>query len=78
MGATLACERCLNHVLQCSANTATDDFSETAAYSEMTTEATKYLGGDIDHTHLVKGLDYALLVKVRDEMEKMEDEKLEA
>ena len=25
----------------------------------------KYLGGDMEHTHLVKGLDYALLQKVR-------------
>ena len=24
----------------------------------------KYLGGDMEHTHLVKGLDYALLEKV--------------
>uniref|UniRef100_A0A1X7SKT9 RED-like N-terminal domain-containing protein n=1 Tax=Amphimedon queenslandica TaxID=400682 RepID=A0A1X7SKT9_AMPQE len=24
----------------------------------------KYLGGDMEHTHLVKGLDYALLQKV--------------
>uniref|UniRef100_A0A1X7SYJ9 RED-like N-terminal domain-containing protein n=1 Tax=Amphimedon queenslandica TaxID=400682 RepID=A0A1X7SYJ9_AMPQE len=28
----------------------------------------KYLGGDIEHTHLVKGLDYALLQKVHSEM----------
>ena len=27
-------------------------------------EESKYLGGDIEHTHLVKGLDYALLQKV--------------
>lgn len=25
----------------------------------------KYLGGDMEHTHLVKGLDYALLQKVK-------------
>lgn len=24
----------------------------------------KFLGGDVEHTHLVKGLDYALLQKV--------------
>ena len=29
----------------------------------------KYLGGDVDHTHLVKGLDYALLNKVRSEQD---------
>lgn len=35
--------------------------------ASMDAETTKYLGGDIEHTHLVKGLDYALLVKIRDE-----------
>lgn len=30
----------------------------------MDAEKTKYLGGDVKHTHLVKGLDYALLQKV--------------
>lgn len=34
---------------------------------KLDAEQTKYLGGDIEHTHLVKGLDYALLRKVRDE-----------
>jgi hypothetical protein len=33
----------------------------------LTYEETKYLGGDVDHTHLVKGLDYALLSKIRSE-----------
>ena len=28
-------------------------------------QESKYLGGDMEHTHLVKGLDYALLDKVR-------------
>ena len=27
-------------------------------------QESKYLGGDMKHTHLVKGLDYALLQKV--------------
>ena len=31
----------------------------------LTVEETKYLGGDLEHTHLVKGLDYALLQKVQ-------------
>lgn len=35
--------------------------------ASMDAETTKYLGGDVEHTHLVKGLDYALLVKIRDE-----------
>merc|ERR1719319_1183412 len=34
----------------------------------------KYLGGDMDHTHLVKGLDFALLQKVRSEIEVMEEQ----
>ena len=29
-------------------------------------QESKYLGGDMEHTHLVKGLDYALLEKVRE------------
>ncbi|KFD52090.1 hypothetical protein M513_07072 [Trichuris suis] len=32
-------------------------------------EESKYLGGDMEHTHLVKGLDYALLQKVRSEID---------
>lgn len=37
-------------------------------------EESKYLGGDLEHTHLVKGLDYALLQKVKAEIEKKEIE----
>ena len=29
-------------------------------------QESKYLGGDMEHTHLVKGLDFALLQKVKD------------
>ncbi|KAG9283945.1 hypothetical protein G9A89_005452 [Geosiphon pyriformis] len=32
-------------------------------------EQSKYLGGDTEHTHLVKGLDFALLAKVRNELQ---------
>ena len=28
-------------------------------------QESKYLGGDMEHTHLVKGLDFALLQKVK-------------
>lgn len=35
---------------------------------EISVEESKYLGGDIEHTHLVKGLDYALLEKARSEI----------
>ncbi|KAI9137031.1 RED-like protein N-terminal region-domain-containing protein [Paraphysoderma sedebokerense] len=31
-------------------------------------EQSKYLGGDVAHTHLVKGLDYSLLEKMRKEL----------
>ncbi|CAD6188608.1 unnamed protein product [Caenorhabditis auriculariae] len=34
----------------------------------------KYLGGDMEHTHLVKGLDYSLLNKVRSEIVKTNEE----
>ena len=32
-------------------------------------DESKFLGGDLEHTHLVKGLDYALLQKVKAELE---------
>ena len=37
-------------------------------------QESKFLGGDMEHTHLVKGLDYALLQKVRSEIEQLEEE----
>ncbi|KAE9608192.1 hypothetical protein Lal_00003429 [Lupinus albus] len=37
---------------------------------KLSIEKSKYLGGDVEHTHLVKGLDYALLNKVRSEIVK--------
>lgn len=43
-------------------------------------QESKYLGGDMEHTHLVKGLDYALLEKVRAEInykEKEDEEQME-
>lgn len=36
----------------------------TTDLNTISVEDSKYLGGDVDHTHLVKGLDYALLQKV--------------
>lgn len=53
------------------------DYKDNDAYSEVTLETSKFLGGDKEHTHLVKGLDYALLEKTRNEMEKAEEERLE-
>ncbi|XP_064095018.1 protein Red-like [Macrobrachium nipponense] len=39
-------------------------------------QESKFLGGDMEHTHLVKGLDYALLQKVRSEIQIKESEVL--
>merc|ERR1712141_735907 len=33
-----------------------------------------FLGGDMEHTHLVKGLDFALLQKVRSELSELENQ----
>lgn len=41
-------------------------------------EDSKYLGGDVEHTHLVKGLDFALLEKVKNDQklaEKLNNDK---
>ena len=35
-------------------------------------QESKFLGGDMEHTHLVKGLDFALLQKVRSEIYNIE------
>lgn len=42
-------------------------------------QESKYLGGDMEHTHLVKGLDYALLEKVKAEItsKEVEEEEME-
>ncbi|KFM71946.1 Protein Red, partial [Stegodyphus mimosarum] len=40
-------------------------------------QESKFLGGDMEHTHLVKGLDYALLQKVRSEINYKEKEEEE-
>ena len=37
-------------------------------------QESKFLGGDMEHTHLVKGLDFALLQKVRSEIATRENE----
>jgi len=44
---------------------------------ELPAEQTKYLGGDLQHTHLVKGLDYQLLAKLKEQAERMEEERFE-
>jgi hypothetical protein len=37
--------------------------------SKFTEDESKHLGGDVEHTHLVKGLDFTLLARVRAEQE---------
>ena len=41
-----------------------DGFKTTGERKQQLIEQSKYLGGDLALTHLVKGLDYALLQKV--------------
>merc|ERR1712050_435747 len=45
------------------------------AKKRLQIQESKYLGGDIEHTHLVKGLDYALLEKKRAEIREEEKKK---
>jgi len=47
--------------------------STQAERRKLEIQESKYLGGDMEHTHLVKGLDYSLLNKVRREMDDDED-----
>jgi len=44
--------------------------AEFESLGEIAIDQSKFLGGDLDHTHLVKGLDFSLLSKVRTEMTK--------
>lgn len=48
----------------------TVDLQTAADAHKLSIEKSKYLGGDVEHTHLVKGLDYALLNKIRSEIKK--------
>ncbi|CAJ0942028.1 unnamed protein product, partial [Mesorhabditis belari] len=50
-----------------------NDARQAAEFAEKRRRAiqeSKFLGGDMEHTHLVKGLDYSLLNKVRSEITK--------
>jgi len=51
-----------------------DGFKTTGERKQQLIEQSKYLGGDLAHTHLVKGLDYALLQKIRAEQARKEEE----
>eukprot|EP01047_Picozoa_sp_COSAG01_P080267 COSAG01_NODE_15536_length_1326_cov_1.149959_1_plen_207_part_10 len=48
-----------------------------ATAEKITMEASKFLGGDLEHTHLVKGLDFALLKKVRSDIDQEKAQKQE-
>uniref|UniRef100_A0A0R3S2I1 RED_N domain-containing protein n=1 Tax=Elaeophora elaphi TaxID=1147741 RepID=A0A0R3S2I1_9BILA len=55
--------------------------ADAAQRRKQAIQESKYLGGDMEHTHLVKGLDYSLLHKVRSEIamrEQKNDEALES
>ncbi|KAK1943732.1 Suppressor of mec-8 and unc-52 2 [Phytophthora citrophthora] len=47
----------------------TGDMVDAGEYKHFNTEQSKFLGGDMEHTHLVKGLDYALLAQLKREKE---------
>ena len=44
----------------------------------MDYNTSKYLGGDVRHTHMVKGLDFILLNRVRESLVKDQDADMEA
>ena len=46
------------------ANLASGNMQMQEGLGNISVEDSKFLGGDLKHTHLVKGLDYALLQKV--------------
>ncbi|OWY97745.1 Transmembrane protein [Phytophthora megakarya] len=53
----------------------TGDMIDANEYKHFNTEQSKFLGGDMKHTHLVKGLDYALLAQLKREKQKLLAEK---
>merc|ERR1712048_1161999 len=53
-----------------------DQVSFAAEGRKLAIQESKFLGGDMEHTHLVKGLDYALLQKVKSEIASRESESL--
>ncbi|KND01853.1 uncharacterized protein SPPG_03643 [Spizellomyces punctatus DAOM BR117] len=59
-------------VLKASEQSQNADRTETD--TSLSIEQSKYLGGDAKHTHLVKGLDYALLEKVQRELQQKDAE----
>merc|ERR1711976_711963 len=48
---------------------------ESINFEQMDYQTSKYLGGDLKHTHMVKGLDYILLNRIREKNETSKKEK---
>merc|ERR1712107_493052 len=44
-------------------------------FERMDYQTSKYLGGDLKHTHMVKGLDYILLNRIRQKNMMIQEEK---
>uniref|UniRef100_M4BY95 RED-like N-terminal domain-containing protein n=1 Tax=Hyaloperonospora arabidopsidis (strain Emoy2) TaxID=559515 RepID=M4BY95_HYAAE len=49
----------------------TGDMIDAEAFRHIDAEQSKFLGGDMEHTHLVKGLDHALLAQLKREKQKL-------
>jgi hypothetical protein len=56
----------------------TGDMVDADAFKHLDAQQSKFLGGDMEHTHLVKGLDYALLAQLKREKQKLQAEKKQA
>jgi len=53
------------------------DYDNEIDYKEMSYETSKYLGGDEEHTHMVKGLDYILLNRRRQQVSQEVEEAID-
>merc|ERR1719317_621995 len=53
------------------------DYDNEIDYKEMSYETSKYLGGDEEHTHMVKGLDYILLNRRRQKITQDTEESID-
>ncbi|RLN97883.1 hypothetical protein BBJ28_00024871 [Nothophytophthora sp. Chile5] len=47
------------------------DMIDADEFAHLDAEQSKFLGGDMEHTHLVKGLDYALLAQLKREKQRL-------
>jgi IK cytokine len=51
---------------------AATDMIDADEFKHLNADQSKFLGGDTEHTHLVKGLDFALLAQLKREKQKLE------